>query len=386
MKRVHKGLAIVVLSAMIALMTAGTVLTASAAVVESEADKLFFETLSEIFDCEKADTTAVSAEKERVYDIALNELGIAFSFTYGEEQGFALVIDDGELRVTEFYPQGESPYRQENGKNVYVKQGIYWYREGEVFYDCETDLPVSEESVALLEEKAYRGGGDPTYETKRVDYLYRSENKYNILPSIPGCMYGEANSCVAKMCVNLVVYLDKTYTNLIPNYEPGIAFMGSYMYRSDTVETMAVFEQMYKDTGTDENGARVADFKNGFREYANRQGYSVSYSSLMTWWNFNYDSAKTAVQAGKPLAVFMDAYQGVQITNGDGYDYLEYEITNGSHAMAGFGCLEVNYTLSGNKTRTDRYVYGALGVAMFGKGYINVGDVEIEDAYAVTVS
>ena len=174
-----------------------------------------------------------------------------------------------------------------------------------------------------------------------------------MLPSIPGCMHGEAASCVAKMCVNLVVYLDKTYPNLIPNYEPGIAFMGSYMYRSDTPETRAVFDQLYQDTGTDENGATVSDFKSGFKKYANRQGYQASYTSLMSWWSFNYNAAKTAVQAGKPLALFMENYRGVQIAELDGYDFLEYEITNGNHAAAGFGCLEVNYTLAGNKTRTD---------------------------------
>ena len=386
MKGVHKGFAMVVLSAIVALMMGIGDITANAAVVESEADKLFYETLSDIFDYEKVDTTEVSADKKRLYDIDLNELGIAYSFTYGEEQGFAILIDDGELRITEFYSQGESPYQQAEGKYVYVKQGIYWYSDGESFYDCETELPVSEDSVSLLEEEAYRGGTDPVYETERVDYLYRSENKYNILPSIPTCMFGEAGSCVAKMCTNLVVYMDKTYTNLIPNYEPGIAFMGSYMYQSDTTETMAVYDQLYDDTGTDANGATVADFKSGFQKYVNRQGYSVNYTSLMSWWSFNFNSAKTVVQAGKPLAVFMSSYRGVKITKSDGYDYLEYETTNGNHAMAGYGCLEVNYILEGNQTRTDRYIYGALCVAMFRAGYINIEEVEIDDAYAITIS
>lgn len=386
MKGVHKGLAMVVLSAIVALMMGIGGITANAAVVESEADKLFYETLSDIFDYEKVDTTMVSGDKERLYDIDLNELGIAYSFTYGEEQGFAILIDDGELRVSEFYPQGKSPYRQAEGKNVYVMQGIYWYSVGENFYDCETKLPVSEDSVALLEEEAYQGGSDPVYETERIDYLYRSENKYNILPSIPVCMLGEANSCVAKMCTNLIVYLDKTYTNLIPNYEPGISFMGNYIFRSDTDETKAAYDQLYKDTNTDASGASVTDFKSGFQTYVNRQGYSVNYTSLMSWWSFNFNSAKTAVQAGKPLAVFMSSYRGIKITKSDGYDYLEYEITNGNHAMAGYGCLEVNYTLEGNQTRTDKYIYGALCVAMFRAGYINIEEVEIDDAYAIIIS
>lgn len=384
MKGINKVLAVLSLAVILFAVTPG--FAVNAAVSESAADRLFYETLCEIFDYEKADTTAVSAEKERVYDISLNELGIAFSFTYGEEQGFALLIDDGELRVTEFYPQGESPYRQEESKSVYVRQGIYWYHDGESFYDCETNLRVSENSVELLREDAYRGTGDAYYEDKRVDYIYRSENKYNMLPSIPGCMHGAEASCVAKMCVNLVVYLDKMYPNLIPNYEPGVSFMGSYMYLSDTPETRAVFDQLYIDTGTDGNGATVADFKSGFQKYANRQGYKASYTSLMSWRTFNYNSAKTAVTSGKPIALFMENYRGLKISELDGYDFLEYEITNGNHAAAGFGCLEVNYTLAGNKTRTDKYVYGALGVALYDKGYINIDEVKIVDAYALTIS
>lgn len=165
----NKVLAVLSLAVILFAVTPG--FAVNAAVSESAADRLFYETLCEIFDYEKADTTAVSAEKERVYDISLNELGIAYSFTYGEEQGFALLIDDGELSVTEFYPQGESPYRQEEGKNVYIRQGIYWYHDGESFYDCETNLPVSENSVELLGEDAYRGTGDAYYEDKRVDYI-----------------------------------------------------------------------------------------------------------------------------------------------------------------------------------------------------------------------
>ena len=384
MKGINKVLAVLSLAVILFAVTPG--LAVNAAVSESAADRLFYETLCEIFDYEKTDTTAVSAEKEMVYDITLNELGIAYSFTYGEEQGFALLIDDGELRVTEFYPQGESPYRQEESKSVYVRQGIYWYHDGESFYDCETNLPVSENSVELLGEDAYRGTGDAYYENKRVDYIYRSKNEYNMLLSIPGCMHGAEASCVAKMCVNLVVYLDKTYPNLIPNYEPGVSFMGSYMYLSDTPETRAVFDQLYIDTGTDGNGATVADFKSGFQKYANRQGYKASYTSLMSWRTFNYNSAKTAVTSGQPIALFMENYRGLKISELDGYDFLEYEITNGNHAAAGFGCLEVNYTLAGNKTRTDKYVYGALSVALYDKGYINIDEVKIVDAYALTIS
>lgn len=173
----------------------GVCLNVHAAVRYDGADQLFYETLNKIFDNEKADIVTVSAEKERLYDIERNELGVAYDFTYGDKNGFAIVIDDGELQVTEFYPEGASPYRQAKGQSVYVKQGMYWYSDGERFYDCETALPVSEKSVAQIKDDAYQGSVDAYYETERVDFLYRSENKYNILSSIPACEYGEESGC-----------------------------------------------------------------------------------------------------------------------------------------------------------------------------------------------
>lgn len=84
----------------------GVCLNVHAAERYDGADQLFYETLNKIFDNEKADIVTVSAEKERLYDIERNELGVAYDFTYGDKNGFAIVIDDGELQVTEFYPEG----------------------------------------------------------------------------------------------------------------------------------------------------------------------------------------------------------------------------------------------------------------------------------------
>lgn len=144
--------------------------------------------------------------------------------------------------------------------------------------------------------------------------------------------------------------------------------------------------QLYIDMETGADGATVSQFKIGMQKYVKRQGYNVSYGSLMLWGSFKYDSAKTAVQAGKPIALFIKNYRDAKIVNQDGYDSIEYEITNNNHSIAGFGCLEVNYTLAGNKTRTDQYVYGALGFGLYGKGYVNIAKVTIVDALTVTIS
>ena len=157
------------------------------------------------------------------------------------------------------------------------------------------------------------------------------------------------------MGTNLIVYYDKTYTNLIPNYEPGRSILGRYRFNVENETTAALTDTLQKDMGTDENGTTISEFQAGLRSYIKRQGYNVSFSSIMTSGKVNYEKAKTIVLQNKALAIFMSGYKGTTIVTNEGYDLLEYEYTKASHAVVGFGCLEVKYTLSDNSIRTDKY-------------------------------
>ena len=97
---------------------------ANAAVRYEEIDVLFQETLNRILGYENIAQTNISAKKERLYDIELNELGVIYDFTYDGQEGFAIIIDDGTLKVTELTTAGGSPYEDESTK-VYVSEGLY---------------------------------------------------------------------------------------------------------------------------------------------------------------------------------------------------------------------------------------------------------------------
>ncbi len=105
----------------------------------------------------------------------------------------------------------------------------------------------------------------------------------------------------------------------------------------------------------------------------------------MSQGRFNFEIAKTTVQSEIAMVLFIKQYQSLQINKYEGYDILEYEITDSNHAVAGFGCLEVSYTLSGIEVRKDEYVYASLGLGIYGKGYINANRANIDDALAVQI-
>ena len=70
----------------------------------NEIDRLFESTITEIFDYEQTEGGAkVEAEKELLYDINLCELGVLYDFAYKDKEGFAIIIDDGDVKVTEIY-------------------------------------------------------------------------------------------------------------------------------------------------------------------------------------------------------------------------------------------------------------------------------------------
>jgi hypothetical protein len=390
-----KGLRIKTLSVIIAVGLAagvlgfGAIKSAYADTPFDEMDKLFQTTLSEILDYENADDAYISAEKELLYDIDLNILGIIYSFVNNGTGGFAIIINDGLPQVTEISTDSETPYDGIEDTKVYITAGMYWYHDGEEFYECGTALPIDSESVSLVSESAYRGGFVLNFETENVYYSYKTETKYNIPYSIPAYVYGFTNGCAGVAGTNIIAYYDRWYPNLIPNYDAGTLFLGIYVYRVENTTTMAVAETLHNDMRTNvvQPGTTISQFKTGLTNYVNRQGYSVSYTSLMSWGSFSYSKAITAAQSDKAMALFMSGYRLANFTAFDGRDSIYYEYTDVGHVGTGFGCLTVDYILTNGSARTDRYIYTSSGLGINNtKAYINVAATQIDDAYAINIS
>lgn len=81
----------------------------NASIGVDELDMLFQTTLEGILDREKVKETVISAKKDMIYDINLHDLGIQYRFEYGNEKGFAILIDNGSPKVAEVYMDANSP-------------------------------------------------------------------------------------------------------------------------------------------------------------------------------------------------------------------------------------------------------------------------------------
>ncbi len=133
-------------------------------------------------------------------------------------------------------------------------------------------------------------------------------------------------------------------------------------------------------------GTTIPQFRSGMSAYINRQGYSVSYTSLFSSGSLNYENTKTAVLNNKAVALFLSGWRNVTFTNGEGYDVLTYEYCDTNHVSVGFGCLEVNYTLPNYSTVTHKYIHASICAGIYRNGYINIATTDIDEALAINIS
>ena len=353
-------------------------------------DTVFLETAKEL--C-SANTTEIqlTAQKEPLFDISLNMLGYVYDFTYNEQFGYAIVIWlNDQPQVTEFVIDSPSPYEEVTGNKIYVKFLTHLYENEGDFFLIDQNIKLTEEDIQLLSTIGYRGMGDITYSEERITYTSKSENKERLAFSHPAVteVGGLSNACAPIAGANLIQYWDRFNENLIPNFTSYTLTLGQIMYKPMTTNIENIVRDLYTDMGTNSNGSgtTLTQFKNGLSTYCNEHGYSISYNTCMSNEQFSYSLAKQCIEAGQPLALFVDTFTIADITSSE-TDLISYLHGNGSHIMAGFGYNEITYTFSNGSTRTDYYIAVASGYTTYSRAFYNINmNTIIDNVFGVVIT
>ena len=375
----------------ISMVGVPTTLVASAEVKVEECDKIFAQTINSLIDESDIDNGRVSATRKPLYDISVEPLGYVYEFSLKESDGYAIVINtDGKYIAQEVIPDGVSPYSETEGKCVYVNNMTYLEYDEGVYTIAQSGVVLPDEVIEYLAEDAFYGdGGAITGSTSvRIDFVNRERDFYNMALSIPSnssTLYASSCACIAG--ANVVCYYDRYCTELIPNYEPGYEYMGYYFYNGGTNEGLDVTTQLYSDMGTTEaHGTTTAQFLSGMTKYANRAGYTFSYSSVMSGGKFNFSAAKNSMKNDKAIALFLTGYNVANIGMNDTYDNISYYLFEANHVMIGFGYEDLVYTYSSGAKEVVQFLYVASGARISSSGYFNINyNTKINDAYAVSI-
>lgn len=161
-----------------------TVISTASALSVDKCDEVFAQALSEFMADEGYGSQTIAADKQIVYDMGLEELGVLYTFTAGGEDGYAVVVDSTEgCTLSECFFGAENPYSGVEGTKVYAGPMIYLgYEDGEYTLGGEA---LSDEEVADIADTAYAASGSFTTSSETVYYTYRSYDGYSIVSRPP---------------------------------------------------------------------------------------------------------------------------------------------------------------------------------------------------------
>ena len=375
----------------LSVAAAPVVISASAEVSLEECDRVFAATINSLIDESEVENGKISATRKPLYDISVEPLGCVYEFSLKDSEGYAIVVNtDGNYIVQEVMPDAVSPYAESEGQCVYVGNMTYLEYSDGVYTDAESGTVIPDEIIDYLAEDALYGDGGLTTGTEQVTIYFKNRtfNDYwmaYMIPSNTSSPYVSSCACIAGS--NIVAYFDRYCPELIPDYEPGYDYMGYYFYYGETNEITPVVKQLYSDMGTTASeGTTTSQFLSGMKKYANRAGYTFSYSSCMSGSNFNYSAAKSGMHNNKPIALFLSGYNVGRIGNNSDHDSIGYVLSAANHVMVGFAYYDITYTYDSGVQETVNYIYVASGVGLRSEGYFNISyNTKINDAYAVSI-
>lgn len=365
-----------------------TVISTASALSVDKCDEVFAQALSEFMADEGYGSQTIAADKQIVYDMGLEELGVLYTFTAGGEDGYAVVVDSTEgCTLSECFFGAENPYSGVEGTKVYAGPMIYLgYEDGEYTLGGEA---LSDEEVADIADTAYAASGSFTTSSETVYYTYRSYDGYVLASQYPKYIEvgGLTSACAPIAGGNLIGYYDRYCANLIPNFTPGTEVgNGLYLYwvQNDAVDD--AIRDLYDDMGTTSIGTTYDQFISGMQTYCSRMGYTFSYSDCMSGGSLNYSYVKSEIDAGRPVALFVSQYTVSNISFHDGYEGYTNLHGTGNHVMAGFGYYDVTFTLTSGGTQHSRFVAVATGLGRQNSGYFNIDrDTTINNACSINI-
>ncbi len=212
--------------------------------------------------------------------------------------------------------------------------------------------------------------------------------------------FGNSNSSMQNVCgpmagTNIVVFYDRYYPNLIPNYDPGMTFSnGAYRYFPDLGETVTdnVKVSLYNLMQVPQvGGTTSANFKSGLRSYVEGKGYTYSHSSMyQSATNINLTTFANAINQGKVGMLMCSTYNfvySINMSEANGYALVGKVNSPNAHMMMIYGYKTIGFYRQGSLVCTKTFLYACSGYGSCDMGYMEVNSYStINEALIISVT
>ncbi len=336
-----------------------------------------------------------------LYDQELSEHGREYTFSVGNVNGYALMIEiQGEgktfYEIDELFYNKTSPFSNCQGLPVYVTHNTYLEYKEQAFFDINSGLEVDDELVFELAQKGfnYFGGTTATFTNTDIviEYATKTTEEYSIeydLPNIDGGAIG--TSCANVAGAVIITYYDRFCENLLPNFVPYFIFFGAIFYRDTSAEVIQLTTTLNELMliGEPHVGTTFSEFQLGMETYAENQGYTYTSTNVFSNGSFNFNSYKNSVENNKPVAIFLTNFTMHNgILEEEGKDTIGRGYCPVSHVEVGCGYkIDTYYDSNGNVISTRTYLKVASGLNSYGIGYLSLnGESAISKAISTQIS
>ncbi len=228
----------------------------------------------------------------------------------------------------------------------------------------------------------YREDRTVYYSTDNVvDY----ENPYGVsefIPSLP-------NSCVVESAGNAIVYYDRLYDELVPDYRFKYNSRGEFSYGRQNEGVDNMYKDLSAKMGYNKDGVTIDGFKSGIKSYVSSKGRTATLTKATgSYHNINYDYLVRQLEQEKVAVVFLNGCAVVHIDLGisrqEGYDVIHNVVMSGHHSMLVYGYKDIYYyDASGKLIDRNTYLYAEDGYGDFSylvvDRYTTVDDIYILD-------
>lgn len=233
----------------------------------------------------------------------------------------------------------------------------------------------------------YCGGSNFISVSEDIAYAKKeTTEQYSIKGDVPNYNGNpDASNCANIAGAELIGYYDRFCENLIPNYKTFIQMGSMLIYRTTSAEITQVINKLNDYMGTKE-GTTFNGFQKGMKTYVEEHSYTYRTEDLG---NLNFDKYKAAVEANKPVALFLSDYTFYMSSQSkSGGETIEGDYCNVAHVVIGCGYkVDTYYNSNGQVITTRTYLKIASGFNLYEITYLCLdGKSTIDRATSVIIS
>lgn len=212
----------------------------------------------------------------------------------------------------------------------------------------------------------YGNGSFIGTEDVTMPYVTKFDDVRNNAYGVPTFYAFTEQSCAVTAGGNAIIYYDRLFDELVPNYTVTLNEEGKAEYGPINAAAVALYNDLSARMGTSAGGTTVEGFKSGMTEYVASKGRSITFTKVTgNYCNIDWSQLRTHIRANKLAVVFVNTFSLTPFNEFIETYRLDSAVLHkysGTHVMLVYGYHDVHYfNIDGTKRGRNTYLHVVTG-------------------------